>query len=167
MGKRRCEGILCTKSLMYSVGNTNAFKLCLSIETPHLTKTVQNIHMLLDSGAASTFINRKLVDLYEIPEKSLKEGFQLRNADGTINPRGVTTTVTIHYVIKNKKSGERERQRMTFYVTDIHEDAILGMNWLKKFSPEVSWTKEKIRFRTNRTTNKVVRVHEIGEMAIN
>ena len=71
MGKRRCEGILCTKSLMYSVENTNAFKLSLHVETPHLTKTVQNIHALLDSGAASTFINRRLVRKYKIPETSL------------------------------------------------------------------------------------------------
>src|SRR6266849_10100311 len=93
-GKRRCKGILCTKSLMYSVGNTNAFKLSLHVETPHLTKTVQNIHALLDSGAASTFINRKLVRKYEISETSLgNKGFRLRNADGTINPQGVTTTV--------------------------------------------------------------------------
>jgi hypothetical protein len=63
--------------------------------------------------------------------------------------------VTISYQIKNEKN-EEVRHEITFYVADIHEDAILGMNWLKKFNPTVSWTKEKIRFGPRQVTGKIV-----------
>jgi hypothetical protein len=76
--------------------------------------------------------------------KTLEKPFRLINADGTLNKEKVKETILIHYYIKNLKTGERVFQQMQFYVAKIHDDMILGMNWLKAFNPQINWENETL-----------------------
>jgi siroheme synthase (precorrin-2 oxidase/ferrochelatase) len=84
----------------------------LSIHIHNSRKTVKKANTLLDSGAASTFINKDIVEEYGWETKQLEKPFRLINADGTPNEDEVRETILIQYFIKNPKTKERVFQQM-------------------------------------------------------
>jgi predicted aspartyl protease len=151
---------------MYSIGTSQSMRL--SIHIHNSRKTVKKANALLDSGAASTFINKDIVEEYGWETKRLEKPFRLINTDGTPNEEKVKETVLIHYFIKNSKTKEKVFQQMRCYIANIHDDMILGMNWLKKFNPQINWEKETLQFdKPGSIRNEEIQVQEISQMAIN
>jgi hypothetical protein len=70
------------------------------------------MNALLDSGAASTFINKDIVEEYRWETKPLEKPFRLINADGTPNEEKVKEMILVNYYLKNPKTGDRLFQQM-------------------------------------------------------
>jgi hypothetical protein len=95
---------------MYSIGTSQSMQLSINIHNTQ--KTVKKTNALLDSGAASMFINKDIIKEYGWKTKTLEKLFRLINANGTPNEEKVKETILIHYYIKNPKTGENVFQQM-------------------------------------------------------
>jgi hypothetical protein len=109
-GKEKVQEQLPTCALMYSIGTSQSMQL--SIHIHNSQKTIKKANTLLDSGAASTFINKDIVEEYGWETKRLEKPFRLINANGMPNEEEVKETILIQYFIKNLKTKEKVFQQM-------------------------------------------------------
>ncbi|EKM74112.1 hypothetical protein AGABI1DRAFT_26755, partial [Agaricus bisporus var. burnettii JB137-S8] len=96
---------------------------------------------LVDSGAAGEFIDHKLIEKYYLPKFPLKKVKHTMNADGSRNASGVCT----HYVLLNIEINNKKMMIQASIVSLGNHKLFLGISWLRKFNPEIDWTKQTLK----------------------
>src|SRR5580704_18543164 len=97
---------------------------------------------MIDSGAATLAISRKLVAKKGIPMVPLKRSIVMKNADNSLNRAGKVT-----HKIYAKMTIQGHTSLNQFLVTDIGDtDVIIGIDWMKRHNPLIDWEKETIVF---------------------
>lgn len=105
-------------------------------------RTTVRILALLDSGATHSFISPRLVEQHRWKTEKLRKPMQVFNADASQNSDG-----TIQYKVPLYFRIGRKVMFQNFYITNIgDDDLVLGMTWLQRYDPMVSWVDKKIRF---------------------
>jgi len=96
---------------------------------------------LVDSGASTTFISKRLVKDLQFKVKRFPQEIPLLNIDGTRNNAGSIT----HYVELTLAVPHARGHISTtiFAVTDIDDqDIIIGIDWLAQHNPRIDWKRE-------------------------
>ena len=118
------------------------------------------VNALVDSGATTTFIHRKLVTQHRLATHKLKYQFNVYNADGTINKNGkVDHSVTALLKINGHKSTNK------LLVADLeNKDLMIGMAFIHQHNPEINWCKGIMKFSRcpNTCTTKATLQKEIN-----
>lgn len=97
-------------------------------------KKVQ-IVALVDSGANTTFISKKVVKTNNLETIKLAKPYGLINADGTKNKGGIVT----HYLNALIEIGSH-KSTSKLIVADIGDnDVILGFTFLREHNPSIDW----------------------------
>ena len=95
-----------------------------------------NEKVLIDSGATTNFLNRRVAKRLGFKPKKLKRPVPVKNVNGTPNKDGQLTHCVHLWVQLGKK-----KELMLFYLTNLGEDCmILGFPWLTTFNPKINWT---------------------------
>jgi hypothetical protein len=104
-------------------------------------KKVQ-LEALVDSGATTTFINKRLVKSNNLLTHKLASLFNVINADGTSNKsEQITDAIRCYLEIETHKSKNQ------ILVTDLgSKDMILGMSFLQCHNPEIDWAGGEWKF---------------------
>ena len=89
---------------------------------------------LVDSGCQGNFINKKLIRKYLMSYLPKESPLTLTLADGG-NSRGGNVT---HYEPVLMKIGEHI-EAIAFDITPTAHDIVLGIPWLNKHDPSISW----------------------------
>ena len=90
---------------------------------------------LLDSGATTTFISKRLTEKAELKTHRFPVPIPLLNIDGTSNNAGKVT----HYTTLQLSIGPH-KTKTRFAITDIDDqDIIIGIDWLKQHNPHINW----------------------------
>jgi hypothetical protein len=99
--------------------------------------------LLLDSGADDNFISSRLVRKLKIATIRMDTTFQVRLADGETEKKNIqfkTCPILIrigdHY------------ERIEFFITELIDDGILGITWLKTHNPHIDWNNAYITFKS-------------------
>jgi hypothetical protein len=104
------------------------------IEPSHTLKAVDT-RVLIDSGTSISCIDWDFVCKHCLPTKRLSTPVYTRNADNSINKKGVirfTSTLFLNI--------EGIMRRITFHVLSLgSENIILGLPWLKEINPTIDW----------------------------
>src|SRR5882757_4400000 len=112
-----------------------AFYIAGSISTVSCLENLHKVLILLDSGATTSAIDRKMVKKYNLPLTTLPYLIQAKNADGTDNSTGHIThaaTVTVHI--------GQISHRWSFCITSLHDANIyLGFDWLYYYNLPIDW----------------------------
>ena len=108
----------------------------------HTMKAVET-RALIDSGASISCIDWGFVRKQRIPTQCLKNPIQARNADNSVNSKGVIRfTTTLFLNIGGITC------RTTLYVMNLgNENVILGLSWLKDVNPSINWTEKTIAIK--------------------
>ena len=104
------------------------------IEPSHTLKAVDT-RALIDSGASISCLDWGFVRKHSLPTTRLQKPIYVRNADNTINSKGVirfTSTLFLNI--------EGIARKVTFHVISLgNENVILGPPWLKDINPTIDW----------------------------
>jgi predicted aspartyl protease len=123
----------CTIRDINNTGNTRAH-MHVPITLAGLNQRI-TVAAMIDSGASTLFINRKLVEKHNIRTCCLDQPITLLNIDGTPNRAGQITHVAPLQMTVGPVTESWE-----FVVTDLGpEEVVLGIEWLKKMNPCVNW----------------------------
>ena len=100
-----------------------------------------SVRVLLDSGATSLFMSKKLAERQGFKLEKLNKPIKVRNVDGSDNKRGsITHEVEVNLYYR----GHIERVRMD--VCELGKtEVILGMPWLTVHNPEINWETGEVR----------------------
>ena len=113
------------------------------IEPSHTLKAI-NTHALIDSGASTSCLDWGFVRKHSLPTAWLWKPIYTRNADNSINSKGVIRFTSILFL-----NIEGIARKVTFHVISLgNENVILGLPWLKDVNPTIDWNR-----RTNPSTN--------------
>lgn len=113
----------------------------LSISLTGRNRTINTVAMV-DSGASTLFINKRLVEQNNIRTYPYKSPIKVRNIDGTDNKAGNIT----HFAVLKMGVAGRTMEEI-FTVTDIGgEDVIIGIDWLKHYDPKISFRRGTFEF---------------------
>ena len=108
----------------------------------HTMKAIDT-RTLIDSGASISCIDWGFIRKHRLPTQCLKTPIQARNADNSINSKGViwfTTTLILDV-------GGIAR-RVTLYVMNLgNENVILGLPWLKELHPTIDWAEKTLSIK--------------------
>ena len=108
----------------------------------HTMKDVDT-QALIDSGASISCINWGFIRKHRLPTQCLKAPIQARNADNSVNSRGViqfTTTLFLNV--------EGITCQVTLYIMNLgNENVILGLPWLKELNPTINWVKKTLSIK--------------------
>ena len=105
----------------------------------HTMKAVET-RALIDSGASISCIDWGFVRKQRIPTQCLKTPIQARNADNSVNSKGV-----IHFTTTLFLDIRGITRRAVLYVMNLeNENIILGLPWLKDVNPSIDWAKKTI-----------------------
>ena len=91
---------------------------------------------MVDSGATTTFINKKFIEKNRVRTRKLCRPIQLYNIDRSENAIGRITEVFVTRV----EIGKNHQERVVFSVADIGpQDAIIRIDWLRTHNPDIDW----------------------------
>ena len=111
--------------------------------TPSHTIKAIDTQALIDSGASISCIDWGFVRKHKLPTQRLKTPIQARNADNSVNSKGViwfTTTLFLDI-------GGIAR-RVTLYVLSLgNENIILGLPWLKDVNHSINWIERTLSIK--------------------
>ena len=93
---------------------------------------------LVDSGASTTFISKRLVNELGMRTKRFSQSIPLLNIDRTTNNSGsITHYIELTLAIPHARG---HISKTIFAVTNIDDqDIIIGIDWLKQHNPEINW----------------------------
>jgi hypothetical protein len=105
---------------------------------------------LIDSGANGyAFIDRALIETHQLPLKPLSDPITLRMFNGE-----VTSSGDIISEVKGLLQLKGHSEQLSMLVTQLSKDPIiLGMPWLKRHDPFISWKDKIIEFTTEYCRN--------------
>src|SRR5882724_1003796 len=99
------------------------------------SNTPMSVEALIDSGAASMFINIGFVRSKNIWTHQLPRGIPVYNIDGTPNEAGHITKV-VDLIVQYKDHSKQ----VTFHIMGIGQTTIiLGHTWLMGHNPKIDW----------------------------
>ena len=105
----------------------------------HTMKAIET-RALIDSGASISCIDWRFVRKQRIPTQCLKTPIQARNADNSVNSKGVIQFTTTLFL----DIGGITR-RITLYVMNLgNKNVILELPWLKDVNPSINWMNKTI-----------------------
>ena len=121
--------------------SSNRLSIPLEVETEDNTESMT---ALVDSGAEGLFINSSIA--YKWRKKKLARPIRVKNVDGTYNTNGeISDKCLITIDINGKKMTE------WFLVTSLgDQNLILGLPWLEKHDPIISWRNRTLEFRNSK-----------------
>ncbi|XP_049339640.1 uncharacterized protein LOC125804612 [Astyanax mexicanus] len=93
---------------------------------------------LIDSGAEGNFIHEQLTRQLQIPFEQLENPMRLSAVDGTPVGRGAVSHTTTP--VKLNVSALHSEEIRFFVMKDTNYQIILGLPWLKKHNPLISWS---------------------------
>ena len=103
------------------------------IEPSHTLKAVDT-RALIDSGASISCLDWGFVRKHSLPTTRLQKPIYARNADNTINSKGV-----IRFNV------EGIARKVTFHVISLgNENVILGLPWLRDVNPTIDWNQRTL-----------------------
>ena len=103
---------------------------------------------MVDSGASSCFIHKRLIDLYNILVTKKKSPRQLKVIDGREISSGLVDTECIL-----KLSLGSHKEELVCNIAEIgRHDIVLGMSWLKKHNPTIDWPNKRVIFDSSLCT---------------
>ena len=109
------------------------------IEPSHTLKAI-NTRALIDSSASISCLDWGFVRKHSLPTTRLKKPIYARNADNSINSKGVirfTSTLFLNI--------EGITRKVTFHVISLgNENIILGLPWLKDVNPTIDWNQRTL-----------------------
>ena len=115
----------------------------IQLVVPSHTMKAIDTKALINSGASISCIDWGFVRKQKLPTQHLKTLIQARNADNSVNSKGViwfTTTLFLNI-------GGVTR-RATLYVMNLgNKNIILGLPWLKDVNPSIDWTQKTLSIR--------------------
>ena len=98
---------------------------------------------LIDSGASISCIDWGFVGKHRLPAQRLKTPIQARNADNSINSKGVIRFTTTLFLDVGGIA-----RRVTLYIMNLgNENVILGLPWLKELNPMIDWAKKTLSIK--------------------
>ena len=110
---------------------------------------------LLDSGATTTFISKKLTEKAGLTITKFPIPIPLLNIDGTSNNAGKVT----HYTTLQLAIGQHKTTTQ-FAITDIDDqDVIIGIDWLRNHNPHINWRQGTITLHCCRHKNNPITIH--------
>ena len=119
------------------------------IEPSHTLKAIDT-RALIDSGASISCLDWGFVRKHSLPTTQLQKPIYARNADNTINSKGVirfTSTLFLH--IKGIA------RKVTFHVISLgNENVILGLPWLKDVNPTINWDQRTLSIEESLNQSK-------------
>ena len=111
--------------------------------TPSHTMKAVDTRALIDSGASISCIDWGFVRKHKLPTQCLKTLIQARNADNSINSKGVIWFSTTLFLDIGGIA-----QRITFHVLSLgNENVILGLPWLKEVNPTINWVERTLSIK--------------------
>jgi hypothetical protein len=129
--------------VLYDLGNTtdihNHFYVPITLQGAHRSKSIE---AMLDSGVQGCFMHPRFVKENNITTIALKKPIGLGNIDGSPNRSG---SITHYAILKVLVNGHLTWS--LFHIANIgSEDAILGIDWLRRHNPSVDWSTDSISF---------------------
>ncbi|QRV83565.1 Transposon Tf2-1 polyprotein [Ceratobasidium sp. AG-Ba] len=97
---------------------------------------------MIDSGASSIFISKKIVQDFQLFKKKLKKPRRLKVIDG----REIDSGCVEHYCSINLKIFNHEEEVDAYVVNIGNHNIVLGMSWLKRHNPAIDWDKKSLVF---------------------
>ncbi|QRW06873.1 Transposon Ty3-G Gag-Pol polyprotein [Ceratobasidium sp. AG-Ba] len=97
---------------------------------------------MIDSGASWVFINKKIVQDFQLFKKKLDKPLRLKVIDG----REINSGKVEHHVTINLKIFEHEEEVDAYVVNVGNHNLVLGMAWLKRHNPAIDWDKKSLVF---------------------
>jgi hypothetical protein len=102
----------------------------------------KSIEAMLNSGAQDCFMHPQFVEEHGVVMHALKRPIGLGNIDGSPNRSGSITHYAFLGVII-----DGHLTKVFFHIANIgREDAILGIDWLRRYNPQVNWKLDSISF---------------------
>lgn len=99
-------------------------------------------YALLDSGAAGDFISYEFVKLHNFTLSPCTPPLAVEAVDGRPLGKGRITQITEEI---NLNIGVLHNESIRFYVIQSpHNPLILGLPWLRRHDPQISWKDEQI-----------------------
>jgi len=99
----------------------------------------QQFRALLDSGASENFMSPKVAERLNLEPKPHFLSESVRIGDGSVMP-------VLGYITTHIEIGE-VTARLTFQVASTHDDIILGMPFLQRLDPQISWKDRSIMIK--------------------
>lgn len=122
-------------------------RICLLIPvTVSLPNGPLNTQVMIDSGAARSFIDRSFLENNNIPMRSLPEPVNLTMGDGTPSAAGpVLHEAPVHLTIAT-----HHHEEIVLKVTKLGQyPIILGMDWLWTHNPAINWKNHVVSFHSD------------------
>jgi transposase InsO family protein len=111
---------------------------------------------MIDSGATSLgFIDTNYAKERHLNLKKLDRPRGLRGFDGKPSIHGDIT----HYALVKLRIGKHLEYIPLFATPLKRHEVILGLEWLKKHDPSISWIKETLKFHTSYCRSRCLRHH--------
>ena len=109
------------------------------IEPSHTLKAIDT-HALIDSSASISCLDWGFIRKHSLPTTRLKKPIYARNADNSINSKGVIRfTSTLFLNIKGIA------RKVTFHIISLgNKNVILGLPWLKDVNPTIDWNQKTL-----------------------
>ncbi|QRV77353.1 Retrotransposable element Tf2 protein [Ceratobasidium sp. AG-Ba] len=95
---------------------------------------------MLDSGVSSVFINKEIVQDFQLFKKKLDKPRRLKVIDG----REINSGQVEHYVTLNLRIFDHEEEVDTYVVNVGNHNLVLGMAWLKRHNPAIDWDRKSL-----------------------
>jgi hypothetical protein len=115
------------------------FYVPVTLRSKHREKSIE---AMLNSGAQGCFMHPQFIKEHRVVTHALKRPIGLGNIDGLPNRSGSITHYTVLGVII-----DGHLTKVFFHIADIgREDAILGIDWLRRYNPQVNWKSDSISF---------------------
>ena len=125
------------------VKSSPTMQIPVQLITPsHMMKAVDT-RALIDSGASISCIDWGFVRKHRLPAQCLKTPIQARNADNSVNSKGIIRFTTTLFL----DIGGIAR-RITLYIMNLgNKNVILGLPWLKELNPTIDWAKKTLSIK--------------------
>ena len=110
--------------------NDNSFDIPITLRAySDNDKKITETTAIIDSGAQGSFIDEEFVRLHRLPTANIPFPIEPRNADGTVNTKGmITKTAWINYTIQGKLLKERCYVTGDKHAVHVHADSGNIMN---------------------------------------
>ena len=111
--------------------------------TPSHTMKAIDTRALIDSGASISCINWGFIRKHRLPTQCLKTPIQARNADNSVNSKGIIRFTTTLFLDVGGIAC-----RITLYIMNLgNKNVILGLPWLKELIPSIDWDEKTLSIK--------------------
>ena len=134
------------------VKSSPTMQIPVQLITPSHTMKAVDTRALIDSGASISCIDWGFIRKHKLPTQRLKTPIQARNADNSVNSKGVIRFTTTLFLDVGGIA-----RRVTLYVMNLgNENIILGLPWLKELNPTINWVKRTLSIKETLDQSQVL-----------